>query len=401
MTEINHLSLSLWSRLSEVVKARLGELMPACVICAIHRDQMILNHAWGWIDPGTEQVPTHTDTLFDLASLTKLFTTSAFLAQVGVGSVGLHDPVVTVIPEFAEGGLRPTDGGIDPHSKQPLPMVEGMQGKLIDPTRVTFWHVLTHTSGLAAWRNVYNVAGDAPLPPDQTDPISRAERWRRGLDMIVHSPFVSEPGDQVRYSDLGLMLLGESLARLMRKSLDEAIYDSVTKPLSLTNIKFRPSDWGYKRDRIAPTENDPSWRNRRVWGEVHDENACSVGGVAGHAGLFGTAWDVAQLGKAWLNRDSRLNINIELMDEAVREQARTDNERRGLGWMIKSPVGSSASDKFSVDSFGHTGFTGTSLWIDPEKRLVVACLTNSVYPGRKKMNALEFRRTVNGLLAEA
>lgn len=399
MNEINHLNPDFQRQLNELVTSYWGDFIPACSICAISRGEVVLNQAWGWIDPEARQIPVSIDTLFDLASVTKLFTASAFLAHISAGKVALDDPLITVIPEFGAGGVRSIDGGVDPHTKQPLPILEGMQVRIVDPAKVTFRHLLTHTSGLAAWRDVYNAAGDAPLPPTQVDTVSPAERWRRGLSMIVQAPFVSEPGQVVRYSDLGLMLLGESVARLNNSTLDAAIYE-LTARLEIPHIRFRPLDWGYTLNTIAPTENDPLWRGRRVWGEVHDENACGVGGVAGHAGLFGNAFAVAQLGQAWLNHDARLNINTPLMNEATREQAVTDGERRGLGWMIKSHVNSSASDLFSVDSYGHTGFTGTSLWIDPEKQLVVACLTNSVYLGRENMNTHGFRRAVNGLLAQ-
>jgi CubicO group peptidase (beta-lactamase class C family) len=137
-----------------------------------------------------------------------------------------------------------------------------------------------------------------------------------------------------------------------------------------------------------------------VWGEVHDENDCGVGGIAGHAGLFGSAMSVARLGQAWLEGGGVFGLSESLVRESTREQAVSAGERRGLGWMLKSRENSSAGDAFSADSFGHTGFTGTSLWIDPHARLVVALMTNSVYVGREHMQTHPLRRAVNTILAE-
>jgi serine-type D-Ala-D-Ala carboxypeptidase len=206
----------------------------------------------------------------------------------------------------------------------------------------------------------------------------------------------------VRYSDLGLMLLGEACRRLHgADDLAEVIAARVTRPLGLTSTVFNPvTEHGIPRENIAPTELDPDWRGRRVWGEVHDENACGVGGVAGHAGLFSTARDVAMFGEAWLRRDPRLGIDPALMDDAVRVHVDDNGQRRGLGWVIRALEDSSASERFSENTYGHTGFTGTTLWIDPQRELVVSCLTNRVYPGRHKEGIHEFRRALHALLAE-
>lgn len=389
------------ARLQDLMRANLDAVFPAAALCVVHRGKVVLNQAWGWLDLDTRVYPAQPDTWFDLASVTKLFTVTAFLALVNAGKVGLDDPITRVLPEFGRSGPRPIDGGQDPHSKQRLPTPDVMRGKTVDPARVTFRHLLAHTSGLAPWRDVYNAAGPAPTPPDVPDPVSREERWSKALAALWDYPFVGEPGEVMRYSDLGLMLLGEAAARLHGTpgALDAAIAARVTIPLGLNTVTFNPVRNGIDRYRIAPTEMDATWRQRRVWGEVHDENACGVGGVAGHAGLFAAARDVAALGQAWLAEDTRLNISSDLLREARREQ--TDGERRGLGLMLKSPEAgeSSAGDAFSLASFGHTGFTGTSLWIDPERQLVVAALTNSVYPGRLRPGTFEFRRDVHTLLA--
>lgn len=401
-TPINNLSPAGCTAVEAVVRAHLGETFPALALTVINRGDVLLNAAWGWIDPDAQTLPVQPDTLFDLASVSKLFTTTAFLSLVSAGRVALHDPLVSVIPEFGITGPRPLDGGQDPHSKAPLPTPESVRGQTADPLQVSFYHLLTHTSGLAPWRDVFKAAGPPPAPPEQTDAVPRAERWSRALHALCQYPFVGQPGDGiVRYSDLGLLLVGEATSRLHGTpgALDAAITARVCAPLGLTSVTFNPLHHDYAQSMTAPTEDDPGWRGRRCWGEVHDENACGVGGVAGHAGLFSTARDVAALGQAWLAHDPRLSITLDVQQPAVSEREFTGDTRRGLGWMIKAPQNASAGDRFSPQSFGHTGFTGTSLWIDPERRLVVACLTNSVYPGRGKPGTHEFRRAIHDTLA--
>jgi CubicO group peptidase (beta-lactamase class C family) len=396
---IHKLSSSQHSRLSEVIQANLGAVFPALALAVIYRGQWLLESSWGWVDPETRQHPTAPDTLFDLASITKVFTATAILSLVSAGRVGLHDPLVKIIPEFGETGPRPMDGGQDPHTRAMLPVPEEVRNQRADPASVTFWHLLTHTSGLAPWRDVYQAAGQIPPPPTQVDALSSEHRWANAMSALCSYPFVGQPGAHIRYSDLGLMLLGQAVARLTNGPLDVAIAERVTEPCGLASVTYNPVRKGHSRDNIAPTEYDHMWRGRRCWGEVHDENAGGLGGVSGHAGLFGTARDVARFGQAWLEGDERLKIAPELMALAKTEQTASEGERRGLGWMLKS-ADSPAGRLFSPNSWGHNGFTGTSLWIDPERSLVVACLTNRVYPGRHLQGIHAFQQSLHDILAE-
>jgi len=379
------------------MKHALDDIFPAAVLYIIYQGETVFEGSWGWIDPDARQLPVTPHSLFDLASVSKLFTTTAFLRLVSDGRVELDAPLVSVIPEFGEGGRRGIDGGQDPHTRAMLPPAPELRDQTVDPTEITFRHLLTHTSGLAPWRAVYLEAGPTPLPPDQTDPVDRHTRWKNGLRAIYHYPFVDLPGREIYYSDLGLILLGETVVRLFGAALDSAISALVLDPLNLKSILYNPMQRSIPREHIAPTENDGTWRERRCWGEAHDENTCGLGGVSGHAGLFGTAREVGLLGQAWLTQDPRLGISREIMDEATREQVSNDSERRGFGWKLWQP-NPSIPETLSARTFGHTGFTGASLWVDPERGLVVSCLTNRVYRGREKEGIMPFRSALHALL---
>lgn len=390
------------SALEQLINRHLGHTFPALALTVIVGGRVWVNKAWGILDPDGDGLPVQVDSLFDLASVTKLYVTTTFLTALSQGLVSLDTSLGEVIPTFVEGGPRPVDGGQDPHSKVRLPTPHEMRGQFVDPIAVTLRQILTHTAGLAPWRDVFNEAGPPPPPPDQADALSRQHRWRKALEALCRYPFVGQPGDTIRYSDLGLMLLGEATSRLHGTpgDLEAAVRARVLAPLSLATTMYNPLQHGFDRLAIVPTEDDPTWRKRRCWGEVHDENACGVGGVAGHAGLFAAAYDVAAFGFAWLSRDPRLGIGPPMIEAALHEQAASDGQRRGLGWALKATADSSAGDRFGPDSFGHMGFTGTSLWIDPERDLIVACLTNRVYPGRQRTGIHQFRRALHDLLAE-
>lgn len=401
---INQLPPALWETLQPHVEKALGDIFTATALTIIYRDKTIFEGSWGWIDPETQKLPAKPDARFDLASVSKLFTSTAFLTFVSEERIGLDDPLVSVIPEFGTSGPRPIDGGQDPFTKVPMPKQPEYEGVMVDPAEVTFRQLLAHISGLAPWRSVYLAAGPTPPPPGEHDPIDRHTRWQRGLEAIYQYPFVDLPAKEIRYSDLGLILLGESLARLYGGTLDEAVQARVLDPLGLSSVVYNPLQNGVARETIVPTEDDP-WRGRRLWGEVDDENTAGLGGVSGHAGLYGMGRDVATLGQAWLTHDKRLKLSDEVIAEATREQAVNDQSRRGLGWQLQHRESSAydqsapAHESFSELSFGHTGFTGTSLWVDPERRLVVATMTNRVYMGRAKTGMEIFRPRMHRIIS--
>jgi CubicO group peptidase (beta-lactamase class C family) len=258
--------------------------------------------------------------------------------------------------------------------------------------RVTVRQLLTHTSGLAWWAPLYReLSGKGAC-----------------LERIVAMDLAYEPGTGSSYSDLGFILLGEILERLAGAPLDELARERVLDPLGMHDTLFRPPP--ALVPRIAPTENDP-WRGRVLRGEVHDENAFAMGGVAGHAGLFGSAPDLARLAQMLLDGGTcdgrRLVSRVSV--ELFTGWAGIPGVTRALGWDTPSdgserrssvpgePGYSSAGSLLSPRSFGHTGFTGTSLWLDPQRGVYVALLTNRVHPTREN----ERIRAVRSRLADA
>jgi CubicO group peptidase (beta-lactamase class C family) len=391
------------SDIDAVMRSGLDAVFPAAVLLVASRGSVVLHRAYGRIrvDPGTRQRPTRLDSLFDLASLTKLFTATAFMTLVEAGRVALDTPVADVLAEF--GGVRSIAETEDPLAKTFVPADPVFAGRKVDARQVTFWHLLTHTSGLAAWRSLYRKNGDeegnVPLP-HQVLPEKRARRVAAIHGMYG---FAYPPGERLVYSDLGFILLGEAIARLAGTALDAYVRRAVLEPLGLAQTTYNPLANGVSTEQIVPTELC-AWRRRRCLGEVHDENAASLGGVAGHAGLFSTAWEVAVLGQMYLNGGRYGNTRI-LSPETVTEMTRThvnfDDNPRGLGWLQRSAVGSSSGRWFGPRSYGHTGFTGTSLWIDPDRELLVVLLTNRVYRGRDPEGIIDFRPRLHDAVVEA
>lgn len=365
--------------LNKLMESSLDTVAPAITLVRYQNGKQIFSGAWGYINPDTKTIPVTLATLFDLASITKLFTTTAFLVLASEQNINPKTPLVEFIPEFGEIGPRNIDGGQDPHTRLHLSVPTELTGQQVDPANVTLWHLLTHTSGLPPWRDVFTIA---PPPTPSHTPTS-AQRWQLGLERLISYAFVDRIGKSIRYSDIGLMLLGEVVARLNNSTLDEAIQRHVTRRLNLQSVMFNPTHvHNIDKERIAPTEMDTLWRKERVWGYVHDENAHGLGGIAGHAGLFGTADNVARFGQAWLQGDV-LSIAPALRTEAIREQVSQNSQRRGLGWVLRA------------NTYGHTGFTGTSLYINPEQQTVTVLLTNRVYYGRESANIQQLRRVIH------
>lgn len=308
-------------------------------------------HGTGVLGAGMPARPD-SSTVYDLASLTKVVgLTTAVMLALDEERLELDAPATRYVPAFAGGGRE----------------------------AVTIRHLLTHTSGLPAFRLLYRETEDRAAALALTDTTS--------LDTLPGTTFV--------YSDLGAIVLTQAVQTAFGAPLDSILSQRIFGPLGMTSTRFLPPpEW---RPRIAPTEQDP-WRGRMIHGEVHDENASRLGGVSGHAGLFGPARDLLHFGD-WLlaARTGRDSLPVRLDAEIVRRfTTRQDfppGSSRALGWDTPSEM-SSAGTLLSPASFGHTGFTGTSIWLDPERGLVVVLLSNRVHPTRENGKWGPVRRNV-------
>jgi CubicO group peptidase (beta-lactamase class C family) len=352
---------------------------PAAQLVVYWRGESVLERSYGWLDPETRQQPVDATTLFDLASLSKLFVATTFMTLVDAGTVTLDQPIARVLPELE--GMRAIQPYEDPLIPGGLISVAQSPG-FVDGSAITFRHVLSHTSGLPAWRPLFRQG-------------SRAAAWQMALTTTYAYP----TGTQVVYSDIGLILLGLAIERLTGSALDRVVAKRVTEPLGFAHTRYLAVGTDHNLASVAPTE-VCGWRRRRVMGEVHDENAASLGGVAGHAGVFSTAADVAAFGQVFLDNGRPL-LRAATVGEMTREQALHGSLRRGLGFVLWSPDPEASGNPLSQRAFGHTGFTGTSLWIDPQRSLVVALLTNDIYYGRLGRGIGSLRVALHRTIVEA
>jgi CubicO group peptidase (beta-lactamase class C family) len=349
---------------SNALAARLGDAVrvldsaiaagaaPGAVL-AVSLDGERFIHGTGRLGLNDPTVPSRT-TMYDMASLTKVvaLTTVAMMA-VDEGRLDLDAPVVRYLPDFGR-GMGPK-------------------------TQVTVRDLLLHDSGLPAHRRLWE------------ETVVRKGAILRSITSDLHAA----PGERMVYSDIGAITLTAILEQLYDDRFDRIFARKVAEPLGMTRSRFTPPrSW---RGEIAPTENDP-WRGRVLRGEVHDENTARLDGISGHAGLFSSAEDVLRFSEWALAgaRGDSAAAGIQpprAYQEWVRRQDRPAGSSRALGW--DTPSGrSSAGTLMNAVSFGHTGFTGTSIWIDPPRRLVIAILTNRVHPTRNTPQFTPLRPTV-------
>jgi CubicO group peptidase (beta-lactamase class C family) len=344
-----------FSKTSAAMAAGRGDVFGGAAIHVRIDGAVVFDAAFGEIVPGGP--PVLVDSPFDLASVTKIVVGTALLALFDERRFALDDPLVSVLPEFAGQDAR--------------------------RTAVTFRHLLTHTSGLPAHVSFRDELGSAAI-----------------VGRVCATPLASAPGTAVTYSDLGYILVGAAVERISTLPLAEAVSRFVCDPLGLKVTRFNPPP--EMRERTVCTERD-SWRGRLLQGEVHDENCWSMGGVSGHAGLFSTASEVADIGEAYrlggIAGATRL-LSRHAATLAVSECVRDGDERRGLGWSLRTNASQSCGDRFGPESFGHTGYTGTSIWVDPDRSLTVALLTNRVYFTRDPHPIFELRRVVHDAVVD-
>jgi CubicO group peptidase (beta-lactamase class C family) len=329
---------------------------PGCVATVGNAEGPLWTKAFGHLAADKKQAAT-TETIYDLASLTKILGTTTVVACLHrEGKVNLDDPLEKFLPEF---------------------VVSAPAEKQASRKQVTILHLLTHSSGLPAGRPLYKSAST------YQDVIAEAAK----------TPLDAAPGEKTVYSDLGFMLLGEAAAKASGKSLAELERYYVFKPLEMRDTLRRPGD--ELQARIAPTERVAGTKpedNQFHRGIVHDENARAGDGLTGHAGLFSTAADVGRFGQDWLRA---LKTHSPILPREVAETFTTRrnlprNSSRALGW--DTPSGRSSSGSKMPKAFGHTGFTGTSIWVDPERGIYVVLLSNRVHPTRANQKIGAIRR---------
>lgn len=368
---------SIWQELEAAHKR---EEFGGAVALIQHRGEVVLHNSLGWAVkvPESERSPMALDTIFDLASITKVVaTTPAVLQLIAQNKIGLDEPLATYIPEFGSEGQK---------------------------REITIRNLLSHSSGIASWRGPYTTG--------------------TGIDHYVADFAASqpevEPNTRVAYSCLGFILLGEVVRRVSGMAINEYAAQHVFQPLGMEDTMFLPP--AELRNRIAATEfgNDhehpmaetnpvEGWRDYLVHGEVHDGNAWyGLHGISGNAGAFGTADDLLRYANMWLNGGELDGVRIlpeKTVQEAIREQTGLDtpNERRGLGWQMAAHTETvetmSSSRGLSPNAYGHTGFTGTSIWIDPDRELVSILLTNRVHP-KVNMDWGTSRANISAMLAD-
>ena len=327
---------------------------PSAVYLVAEQGKVIFADAMGNAVVEPKRIPATLDTIYDLASLTKPLITGLLCARrIETGEVTLDSSVSHYLPEFDR----------------------------TDKQSITVRHLLTHSSGLPAWRPLYIFAkGDRD----------------RTLAEIANLELEYKPGARVVYSDMGFITLGLLLERLAGKPIAESAKDEIFQPLELKRTFFNPEssmqtgiaacemgnayERGTSRDSVLQTdfEKYEGWRERLIWGEVHDGNAYFLGGVAGHAGLFSTAPETLMLANQFLAEQSRL-LNAQTCELFTENMTGGLEEARSFAWQLAATKDSAAGLDLPPDSFGHSGFTGTSCWIDPHHRRVFILLTNRTH----------------------
>ena len=320
--------------------------IPGAVLIVGHDGKLVYRKAYGHRALEPRREPMTLDTIFDMASLTKVIvTTTAVMQLVERGKVRLNDPVAKYLPQFAQNGKED----------------------------ITIRQLLVHFSGLAP---------DLDLKTPWTGKET-------AYQMAFAQTLEEAPGSEFVYSDINFIVLGALVEQVSGEPLNQYADRHIFAPLKMTHTRFLPpASW---RPKIAPTQYDESEHMLR--GMVHDPTARRMGGVAGHAGLFSTGDDVAKFAQALLDGGDGILSPLSVEKMTTPEQPPAAPVLRGFGWDIDSPFSSNRGDLFPIGSFGHTGFTGTSLWIDPTTQTYVILLTNAVHP-RGKGNAIGLRTKV-------
>lgn len=331
------------SHIDQVVEGSIAKgYYPGAVVLVCHREAVVYQRAFGNRRIVPDPAPMQIDTIFDLASLTKVIvTTTAIMQLLEQGEIELDDPVIKYWPAFA----------------------------LNDKHTITIRHLLTHTSGLPIFMPEFLPQGD------------RKARYEMGLQQVIQLSLLNPVGSKLAYSDVSMCILGYLVELVSKKTLDVYASQHIFQPLGMINTGFTPS--ATLRDRIAPTESDDAGHLR--WGEVHDPGTFRMGGINGVAGLFSTAPDLSLFLRCLLSdgkipgREEYLLSPLSILKMTTPQTPSTIEEIRGLGWDLDSAY-SNRGCLLPIGSYGHTGFTGTSLWLDPHTKTVLIILTSRLHP---------------------
>lgn len=342
------------------IRAWVGKVFPGAVVAVGVHGRLTVLKSFGRISSAPDAAPMPRDAIFDLASLTKVVgTTTAAEILYDRGLLDLDRLVVDYLPAFA---------GTPGHD------------------RITVRHLLSHSSGLFT-----------------TDLLWQHSRNRQELlALIDHMPVAWAPGTHYQYRDENMILMGQIIERIAGKPLDRFLHDAAFAPLGMRDTGFNPS--ARLMARIAPTEQDDVFRHRLIRGEVHDENAWVAGGVAGHAGLFSTAHDLAKLAQLYLDHGryrGRQILSPRAIAAFTTRQAVPPDSSRALGWDMPGASGGFAGPLASPDALMHTGFTGTSIYIDRKRNAFIILLTNRVNPTRDNKQIAPARIAIHTALLSA
>ncbi|MBI3796086.1 MAG: serine hydrolase, partial [Deltaproteobacteria bacterium] len=356
-------------------------VFPGVVVLVNRAGTILYRRAVGWRSLEPDQQPVSAETVFDLASLTKpLATTLAIMLLVREKKLRLDDHVVRFFPNF------------------------GVHGK----TGMTLRQLLSHSSGLPAWRPYYREMIDLEAKGRKVGFVGTHSAKEFVYTQLQREKLEAPPGQQAIYSDLGFMLLGATVEAISGLELDQYCWNKIFRPLGLRSTSFINLELVRRRrlepvvEQFASTERC-SWRKRVLCAEVHDDNAYAMGGVAGHAGLFSTVDDVDRLANCLIAcyRGESDFLSAATMREFWTRDDHVPGSTWALGWDTPSPQHSSAGELFSAHSVGHLGFTGTSLWIDLDRHVHVIVLSNRVHPQRDNDKIQAFRPELHNAIMQA
>jgi CubicO group peptidase (beta-lactamase class C family) len=336
--------------------AIVARVFPAASVAVTHRGKVKALKAFGRLTYEATSPEVTPNNIFDLASVSKaIATTSMAMILHEHGKLDLETPLENVVPEFAGDDER--------------------------RSRVTLHHLLAHSSGLPAYEKLF-------LRARTRDELLRA---------AFHAPLIAAPGITAEYSDIGFIILGVALERIADETIDHFCQREIFARLAMAHTAFNPpAAW---RALSVPTANDLAFRHRIIQGEVQDENASVMGGVAGHTGLFATSHDVAVFANAMLD-GARPLFRPETTTLFTRREFSPPHTSRALGW--DTPSSPSQSGKyFSSSSYGHLGYTGTSLWLDPEREISITLLTNRTWPDCANQAIKQVRPAFHDAVMEA